>query len=65
MSEESSTNSGALPSFSVALSTFGHWSGLTLPLRSDSPLIRARDAMKRCASSPSDISSENIATALP
>ena len=52
-------------SFSVAASTFGHCSGFTRPLRSDSPLILAREAMKRWASSPSDISSENRATALP
>ena len=64
-SDESSTNSGAWVSFSVALSTLGHCSALTRPLRSDSPLILARDAMKRCASSPSDISRLNRATALP
>ena len=37
--------------------------GGTLPLRRSSPLIEACDAMKRCASSDSDISSENSATA--
>ena len=37
--------------------------GGTLPLRRSSPLIDACDAMKRCASSDSDISSENSATA--
>ena len=35
----------------------------TLPLRRSSPLIDACEAMKRCASSDSDISSENSATA--
>ena len=35
----------------------------TRPLRRSSPLIDACDAMKRCASSDSDISSENSATA--
>ncbi len=56
---------GERASFSVACSTFGQRSALTRPLRSDSPLIFAREAMKRWASSPSDISSENSATALP
>ena len=37
----------------------------TRPLRRSSPLIEACDAMKRWASSDSDISSENSATALP
>ena len=36
----------------------------TRPLRRSSPLIDACEAMKRWASSPSDISSENSATAL-
>ncbi len=35
----------------------------TLPLRRSSPRMDACEAMKRCASSPSDISSENSATA--
>ena len=35
----------------------------TRPLRRSSPLIDACEAMKRCASSDSDISSENSATA--
>ena len=34
-----------------------------MPLRRSSPLIEACEAMKRCASSDSDISSENSATA--
>ncbi len=49
----------------MAWSTFGHCSGLTRPLRRDSPPILPREAMKRWASSPSDISSENSATAWP
>ena len=42
---------------------FGQREPGTLPLRRSSPLIDACEAMKRCASSDSDISSENSATA--
>ena len=42
---------------------FGHRETGTLPLRRSSPRIDACDAMNRCASSDSDISSENSATA--
>ena len=58
-------NMGADASFCVALTTFGQRSGLTRPLRRSSPSSLACDAMKRCASSVSDISSENSATGLP
>src|SRR5438876_293323 len=57
--------SGAAASFSVAFSTFGHRSGRTRPLRRSSPFSLASAAMNRWASSVSDISSENIATAWP
>ena len=65
MSLESSMNSGAAYSFSVALTTFGQRSGRTRPFRRSSPLSLASAAMKRCASSVSDISSENSATPRP
>ena len=50
---------------SQALTTFGQSLRATWPLRSLSPDMRAWLAMKRCASSVSDISSENSATGLP
>ena len=62
---ESSMKSGDEASFSVALTTFGQRSGRTRPLRRSSPFSFACEAMKRCASSVSDISSENRATGLP
>ena len=49
---------------SQALITFGQSLRATWPLRSLSPDIRAWLATKRCASSVSDISSENSATGL-
>ena len=55
-------NNGAAASFSVAFSTFGHRSGRTRPFRRSSPFSFASAAMKRWASSVSDISSENSAT---
>ena len=61
-SDESSTYSGAAASFADALRIFGHLPSGTRPLRSSSPLMRPCDATKRCASSVSDISSENSAT---
>ena len=63
-SEESSIQSGADSSWLQALTTFGQSLVATRPLRSRSPAIRACEAMKRWASSISDISSENSATAL-
>ena len=65
MSLESSMKIGAAASFSTARSTFGQRSALTRPLRSSSLDTLACEAMKRCASSVSDISSENRATGLP
>ncbi len=62
MSLESSTYSGERASFSVAFTTFGQRSAFTRPLRRSSPFSFACEAMKRCASSVSDISSENSAT---
>ena len=55
--------SGELASRALACMIFGQREFGTLPLRRSSPLIEACDAMKRCASSDSDISSENSATA--
>src|ERR1700742_600199 len=63
-SEESSNQSGASASSLAARRTFGQSRWLTWPLRSLSPGIRARQAMKRWASSTSDISSEKKATGL-
>ena len=65
MSLESSTKIGARASFSTAWSTFGHFSARTRPLRRSSLDTRACEARKRCASSVSDISSENSATGTP
>ncbi len=56
-------NSGDLASRFDASMIFAQRDAGTLPLRRSSPLIDAWDAMKRCASSDSDISSENSATA--
>ena len=64
-SEESSNHSGASSSSLAARRTFGQSRWETLPLRSRSPAIRARQAMKRWASSTSDISSEKKATGSP
>jgi hypothetical protein len=61
-SEESSNQSGACSSSLQARTTFGQSFCVTWPLRSLSPEIRARQAMKRWASSTSDISSEKKAT---
>ena len=61
-SEESSNQSGACSSSLQARTTFGQSFCETWPLRSLSPEIRARQAMKRWASSTSDISSEKKAT---
>ena len=61
-SEESSNQSGASSSSLQARTTFGQSFCATCPLRSLSPEIRARQAMKRWASSTSDISSEKNAT---
>ena len=61
-SEESSIHSGARSSAWQAFSTFGQSLRATWPLRSLSPGIRAWLATKRCASSVTDISSENSAT---
>ena len=63
-SEESSNQSGASSSSLQARTTFGQSRWETWPLRSLSPEIRARQAMKRWASSTSDISSEKKATGL-
>src|SRR5215212_10319154 len=63
-SDESSMYSGELASRELACRIFGQRELGTLPLRRSSPLIEACEAMKRCASSDSDISSENRATAL-
>ena len=63
-SEESSNQSGASSSSLQARTTFGQSFCATWPLRSLSPEIRARQAMKRCASSTSDISSEKKATGM-
>ena len=63
-SEESSNQSGASSSSLQARTTFGQSRWETWPLRSLSPEIRARQAMKRCASSTSDISSEKKATGM-
>ena len=52
-------------SFSTACSTFGHFSARTRPFRRSSLDTRAWEARKRCASSVSDISSENSATGTP
>src|SRR5688572_25174134 len=60
-SEESSIHSGASASSLQALITFGQ-EVETWPLRSLSAGRPARDAMKRWASSVSDISSEKNAT---
>ncbi len=46
----------------MAFTTFGQRSAFTRPLRRSSPFSFAWEAMKRCASSVSDISSENSAT---
>jgi hypothetical protein len=56
---------GALASFSTAFSTLGQRSPRTRPFRSSSLETLAWEAMKRCASSASDISSENSATGTP
>ena len=56
--------SGEEASRALACMIFGHRLPGTLPLRRSSPLIDACEAMNRCASSDSDISSENSATAL-
>ena len=61
---ESSTHSGALASRWLAFRIFGQRCSATRPLRSSSPLMRACEATKRCASSASAISSENSATGL-
>ena len=61
-SEESSIHSGAASSLLQALTTLGQSPLATRPLRSRSPARRACEAMKRWASSISDISSENSAT---
>ena len=63
-SEESSNQSGASSSSLQARTTFGQSFWATWPLRSLSPEIRARQAMKRWASSTSDISSEKKATGM-
>ena len=65
MSDESSTYSGASDSRWQASRIFGQRFSATRPLRSSSPRMRACEATKRCASSASDISSENSATGLP
>ena len=62
-SEESSTNSADSASRLEAARIFAQRVCGTLPLRRSSPLIDAWLAMKRCASSPSDISRLNSATA--
>ena len=63
-SDESSMNSGDSASRLEACEDLRpSASAGTLPLRRSSPLIEACEAMKRCASSDSDISSENSATA--
>src|SRR3954447_20473258 len=63
MSDESSTYSGAASYSAATRSTRFHLlSSLRRPLRRSSPLIAAWDAMKRCASSASDISRLNSAT---
>ena len=63
-SDESSMNSGDFASRLEASMILPQRDAGTLPLRRSSPLIEACEAMKRCASSDSDISSENSATAL-
>ena len=65
VSLESSTYSGACESRWQASRIFGQRCSATLPRRRSSPLIRACEATNRCASSDSDISSENSATAWP
>ena len=65
MSEESSTHNGAEARRELALTIFGQRSSLTRPLRSSSPFTPACEAMKRCASSGSDISRLKSATGLP
>ena len=63
MSDESSTYSGAASYSPAVRSTRFHFaSSRSRPLRRSSPLIEACDAMKRCASSASDISRLNRAT---
>ena len=64
-SEESSIQSGAFSSTLHARTTPGQSFSETLPRRSRSLEIRASVAMKRCASSASDISSEKKAAGLP
>ena len=64
-SEESSSHSGAFSSSLQARTTRGQSRAATLPLRSLSFGIRDRQAMKRWASSASDISSEKKATGFP
>ena len=56
-------NSGESARRADAARIFGQRDCGTLPLRRSSPRIDAWEAMKRCASSASDISSENSATA--
>ena len=65
MSLESSMKIGALASFSTAFSTLGQRSPRTFPFRSSSLDTLAWEAMKRWASSVSDISSEKSATGTP
>ena len=62
-SEESSMKSGDVARRFDASTIFPQRDAGTRPLRRSSPLIDACEAMKRCASSDSDISSENSATA--
>ena len=64
-SEESSMNNGELARRLEAARIFAQRLSGTLPLRRSSPLMDAWDAMKRWASSDSDISSEKSATAFP
>ena len=64
VSLESSIHRGASDRRWQAERIFGQRFSATRPLRSSSPRMRAWDATKRCASSDSDISSENSATGL-
>ena len=65
MSPESSTHSGASASRELALTIFGQDASGTRPLLRSSPRTLACEAMKRRASSASDISRLNSATGLP
>ena len=65
VSDESSTKSGASARRWQASRILGQRCSATLPRRRSSPLIRAWEATKRWASSDSDISRENSATACP